>query len=173
MKKIVDYAHLFIQKQLKNTHIFVDFTLGNGHDSAKFFHEVKSLYAFDIQAIAIENAINNYPFLCDANLILDSHENIKQYITQFDIGIFNLGYLPTGDKSITTNVTSTINALNAALDILNPAGVIVVVVYIGHENGKLESDALLQYAATLKAVTVSKFELLNKTNAPYILVFQK
>lgn len=173
MKKIIHYAHLFIQQQLKNNAIFVDFTLGNGHDSAKFFHEVQSLYAFDIQENAIKNTLHNYPFLCNAHLILDSHENIKQYITQFDIGIFNLGYLPTGDKSITTNVTSTINALNAALDILNPDGIIVVVVYIGHENGKHESEALLEYSATLKSVTVSKFELLNKTNAPYILVFQK
>lgn len=174
MKKIIDVAHSFLDNYCNKETIFVDFTLGNGHDSAYFFTKVKKSYAFDIQQIAIDTSLKNYPFLQQSTLILDSHANCLNYLTYFDVGIFNLGYLPTQDKNITTLPSSTLTAIKNALQILSPTGILCVVVYIGHSKGKAESDALLTYIETLpKQITVSKYTLLNKNTAPYILFFQK
>lgn len=170
MKKIINYAHLFLDELIDSSKIFIDFTLGNGHDSAYFSKKVHLLYAFDIQQQAIDQSINNYPFLKNNQLILDSHENIDFYIEKFDLGIFNLGYLPNGDKSITTNSHSTIIALEKAIQKLNSGGRIVVVVYIGHPQGQIESQEILNFLEKKEKITISKFEIVNRKNAPYIII---
>ncbi len=170
MKKIINYAHLFLDELLDSPKILIDFTLGNGHDSAYFSSKVKQLYAFDIQQQAINQTLINYPFLEKHHLILDSHENFDQYIQNFDLGIFNLGYLPNGDKSITTNSTSTIIALEKAIHHLNPKGRIVIVIYIGHPQGQIESQAILEFLHQKEKITISKFEIVNRKNAPYIII---
>lgn len=172
MKRIIDYAHLFLTPYLNKETVFVDFTLGNGHDSHFVFQKVKQLYAFDIQKTAIENTIQNYPELAHANLILDSHVNIQKHVSYFNAGIFNLGYLPTGDKNITTLAESTLNAIQNALSIMDKKGILIVVVYIGHENGKKEAIAL-EKLYTQEDIHISKFEQLNRNNSPYILLIHK
>lgn len=46
---------------------------------------------------------------------------------------FNLGYLPWGDKDLMTQPETTTAAVQTALDILAPEGVLSVVSYTGHE----------------------------------------
>jgi hypothetical protein len=46
-----------------------------------------------------------------------------------------LGYLPGGDKTITTVSETTQLALEAAKKILIPGGLISLVVYVGHPGG--------------------------------------
>ena len=48
---------------------------------------------------------------------------------------FNLGYLPGGDKTITTVSETTQLALEATKKILIPGGLISLVVYVGHPGG--------------------------------------
>lgn len=174
MKKIINIAHNFLVPYCTENTIFVDFTLGNGHDAAFFYSKVKQLYAFDIQEAAIQSSLTQYPKLKQATLILDSHANIKNYVNVFDVGIFNLGYLPNHNKQITTTAETTVSAIKNALDILNPNGIICIVIYIGHDNGKIENQAIIDFIQTLpKTITIAKFELLNKNNAPYIILLQK
>ena len=63
--------------------------------------------------------------------------------------VFNLGYLPGGDKSITTEAGTTIAAVERALKLLAPDGVICLTVYSGHPQGKKEKAALLAFAEGL------------------------
>lgn len=49
---------------------------------------------------------------------------------------FNLGYLPGGDKEITTQTETTLLALEAAGRIIEPGGLISAVVYVGHPKGR-------------------------------------
>jgi hypothetical protein len=49
---------------------------------------------------------------------------------------FNLGYLPGGDHSVTTNVDTTIQALQASSNVLQSGGLISVVAYVGHPGGR-------------------------------------
>ena len=57
-------------------------------------------------------------------LILDSHSNLDRYIqTPLDAGVFNLGYLPWADKTITTRRETTLEAVEKALSLLRVGGV--------------------------------------------------
>jgi hypothetical protein len=56
--------------------------------------------------------------------------------------MFNLGYLPGGDKSLTTRRASTVQAVRAALDLLRAGGVMTVIAYTGHPGGAREADAV-------------------------------
>ena len=80
-------------------------------------------------------------------LILDRHENFKQYISEnIDGAIFNLGYLPGGDKNITTKTNSTLKCLEDALECLNVHGVVVVVIYVGHHEGAIEGKGIFEFS---------------------------
>ena len=111
--------------------VFADATCGNGHDTLRLAKMGPSkLYAFDIQPDAIENTRRLLisegfgPQLKDGTieLIRDSHENMRDHIGKsahtaapVDVIIFNLGYLPGGDKHITTGESSTRKAAEASL----------------------------------------------------------
>ncbi len=74
-----------------------------------------------------------------ASLICDSHALMKEHVKEeVDFIIFNLGYLPRADKTITTLVDSTLKAIEAGLDLLKLHGIMVVVIYPGHEEGYQE-----------------------------------
>lgn len=48
----------------------------------------------------------------NVRLILDGHENLKQYIPEpLDAAVFNFGWLPGGDKNLTTDKETSIPAL--------------------------------------------------------------
>jgi predicted methyltransferase len=85
-------------------------------------------------------------------LICDSHEKIAEYIEekgQISAVVFNLGYLPSGDKSKSTKEASSIKAISESLKILKPGGIVSVVMYPGTELGKAERDAVLSYSKEL------------------------
>lgn len=50
--------------------------------------------------------------------------------------VFNLGYLPGGDKAILTTPGTTLAALQAAGRVLGSGGLISVMVYVGHPGGR-------------------------------------
>src|SRR5690554_2854277 len=88
------------------------------------------------------------------NLIHDGHENVEKHILTEHKGkisgaIFNLGYLPGSDKSIVTKPKTTLQAINSILAELNKEGILVLVVYHGHSEGKKEKEQLLQFVQSL------------------------
>lgn len=157
----------------------VDCTMGNGNDTAflcSLVGEEGKLYAFDIQESAVANTrqkLRELNFLARAELIHDGHENIDKYInTKVKLVIFNLGYLPRGNHQITTQKDTTIEAVEKCLPILEPNGIILLVVYPGHENGKLEKEALESFTASLnqKEYHVAKLCFINQVNNPPELI---
>ncbi|CAN5451233.1 class I SAM-dependent methyltransferase [soil metagenome] len=56
--------------------------------------------------------------------------------------MFNLGYLPGGDKALTTRPATTRAALRAAAGHLRVGGILSVVTYPGHAGGAAERDAV-------------------------------
>ena len=169
---------------IKENGIYADFTAGNGNDTLYIKKACPSgkIYAFDIQKEALEitkkrleqeNCLDE-----NVHLIHDSHANFKKYIpegTKLDGAIFNLGYLPGGDKSVTTKTDSTLCCLRDALDILKEGGVVVVSVYPGHEEGVRESEEISNYAANLdkRRFDCLYHRLINIPEAPFITAFQK
>ncbi|WP_427338753.1 class I SAM-dependent methyltransferase [Caloranaerobacter sp. DY30410] len=177
--KATDIAKKIIEARVKEGNIVIDATIGNGHDTvflAKLVGETGKVYGFDIQSKAIENTkakLIDSILLDRVTLIKDSHENIDNYVKEkVDLVIFNLGYLPGGDHEITTKPDSTIKAIKKSLEILKENGIIVLVIYHGHEMGKLEKNSIEQFVRELnqKQYTVIKFEFINQVNNPPLII---
>ena len=153
----------------------VDATMGNGHDTellAELVGETGKVYAFDIQLLAIENTntrLKELGFEDRAELILDGHENIDIHIKEkVKFIIYNLGYLPKGDHTITTNSNTTIGSIEKGLNLLQLGGMILVVMYPGHESGLLEKLAIEDFSSALnqKEFSVASIRFINQVNNP-------
>jgi len=178
---------LTVEKQFIASHVreggtVVDFTMGNGHDTlwlAQQVGETGKVYAFDIQPKALENSeklLRESGCPQNYTLILDSHANVEQYVKEpICAGMFNLGYLPGSDKSVTTLRESTMKAVEGALRLLEDDGGLLIAVYPGHEEGSLEGKMLDEFFATLdrKKICVSKLMIVNSPTSPFFFLVEK
>lgn len=173
METMIEFVHERISKQEYN--IAVDFTMGNGNDTLFLSNYSNYVYSFDIQPVALKNTEKLIKDKGNIKLILDSHENIDLYVSNYDVGIFNFGYLPSGDHSITTIGESSLIALKKAIELLNPGGQLYLVVYIGHDEGKKESLLIKEYVSNLNHINynVALFQMMNKLSAPYVIQIEK
>ncbi len=174
----METAHLLLKHHLSKDDIVIDATVGNGNDTLFLAPLVQHVYAFDIQKRAIDqtSTLLKQENIRNVTLIHASHETFKDYVVTFQAAIFNLGYLPGGDKSITTEKDVTLRTLISMLEALKHGGFIQLVVYTGHEQGKLESDQLNHYLKTLSTVhyKVLKIDLPFQDNTPpYIYMIYK
>lgn len=161
--------------KLTDGDIAVDCTMGNGNDTAYLcglVGEKGKVYAFDIQEDALlntEKKLKELNYISRAELIFDGHENADKYIKEkVKLVIFNLGYLPKGNHEITTKKDTTIEAVKKCIELLEPNGIILLVIYSGHENGKAEKEGLEGFAAELnqKQYNVVKICFTNQINCP-------
>lgn len=183
LQRVLQYAQALLAQSIEEGEVAVDATAGNGHDTlflTKLVGDKGHVYAFDIQQEAITNTTSRLEennVLHRATLILDGHEHIAKYIQQeIAAAIFNLGYLPGANHEIVTKGNTTIFAIEEVLKLLKAGGIIVLVVYHGHEGGKEERDELVQYVSTLpqKYVHVLRYEFINqKSDPPFILALEK
>ena len=150
-------------------------TAGNGNDS-KFILDKKNpkiLYAFDIQKLSQERCQKLIGQRENFKFILDDHKNIEKYIKEkIDLFIYNLGFLPRGNKSITTNYKSVIKSLESALSLLNKNGLILITFYPGHEAGKDEAFYVGNFLKNLdqKKFQLIKYDFYNQINTPPFLI---
>lgn len=182
MDKVLVFAKKILKNKIDKNSVVVDATCGNGNDTLFLAKNTpaKKVYAFDIQELAIKNTkrlLFDNAVLDKCTLILDSHNNFEKYVAEpISAAVFNLGYLPKGDHSITTLGKVTKNTINNMLCHLEVGGVIVVVVYWGHENGKFEKELLLDYCSSLdqKYIEVLQYQFINqRNNAPFIIALEK
>lgn len=154
----------------------VDMTLGNGHDTLFLSTIAKKVYSFDIQMEAIESSKNLIGNKENVELIHDSHTNILTYLKSFKGAIYNLGYLPKGNKEITTLAESTIKSLQIVLNNLLDDGFVLITVYRGHSEGYNEHIELTNYLKTLPTnkYQIITFNLFNdKETHPYVIYIKK
>lgn len=181
MDKVLAFSKKLLKEVIDKNSIVVDATCGNGNDTLFLAKtSAKKIYAFDIQKQAIDNtekllSENNLREKCE--IILDSHSNFDSYIEEkIRAVVFNLGYLPNADHKITTVATTTLAAVSKFLEKLEIGGRIVIVVYWGHENGKVEKELLLEKLSKLnqKEVEVLIYQFINqKNNAPFVIALEK
>ena len=172
MIKLLDIAKYFLQKgEIPQDGILADFTMGNGNDTLFLCSLVPEgrVYAFDIQPEAVENtrARLEEHGVKNAGLVLDSHANAGEYIKgKIHGGMFNLGYRPGGDKNVHTMHESTLKAVHTAMELLLPGAVLVISVYPGHEEGKLEGEMLQSELANCdkREYNVAVYRLINAEN---------
>ena len=140
--------------ELNSKVIAVDATCGNGHDT-EFLCQLgfNKVYGFDIQTQAINATQERLKRASlDAILIESSHENINTYVNgKIDCVMFNFGYLPSADKSITTKSNTSIKALEAVIETLSDNGLISLMCYPGHPEGATETAAIKEWVETLNS----------------------
>ena len=182
MIDLLELQKSFILNHLRPGDTAVDFTMGNGHDTeflSKTVGETGRVFAFDVQEQAVRSTAENLAKAgCPQNytLILDSHHNVKKYVEGLiHAGMFNLGYLPGSDKSITTMRVTTMPAIEAAIDLLDHGGVLLVAVYPGHAEGEAEGKMVLDYFATLDrhVICCTLIRILNSPTSPFFVVVEK
>ena len=174
MKKPLEMAHDFLAQVITQEDIVVDATMGNGHDTLFLAKLAKQVFAFDIQEQALEKTRQRLleAGLTNVELILQGHETVDQYVSDVKAAIFNLGYLPSADKSIITQPQTTIEALDKLCQMLVKGGRIAIMIYYGHEGGDIERDAVMDYVSQLpqQEYTATIYRTLNQINNPPFLV---
>ena len=174
MKRPLEMSHDFLAQVITQEDIVVDATMGNGHDTLFLAKLAKQVYAFDIQEQAIEKTSQRLQEagLTNAELILQGHETVDQFVTKVKAAIFNLGYLPSADKSIITQPQTTIEALDKLCQMLVKGGRIAIMIYYGHEGGDIERDAVMDFVSQLpqQEYTATIYRTLNQINNPPFLV---
>jgi len=176
-RSVLDKAKQILKSRISETNFVVDATAGNGNDML-FLCELAPkghVFGFDIQIEAVsraekllkENGKSNYTiFLASHDLI---GEYLKDYQGKISAVLFNLGYLPGGDKSITTKTETTIRAINAALKLLKENGIVLIVVY-PHNEGKKEGEEIMKLKSKVSCFNI--FRNTDNINAPYLITLE-
>ena len=161
----------------------VDATMGNGHDTQMLCETVGPegrVWAFDVQAKAVEETrkrLREQGLDSRAELILSGHEHMAEYVKgPVKAVMFNLGWLPGGDHEVTTRWETTRTAVESALDLLAPMGVLVICAYPGHAEGEREKQELTAFLGGLdnRRYNVLHQRFLNAgPGAPECFVIQK
>ena len=178
-KSILNKVRQIIDKNLKENDIAVDMTTGNGNDTLYLCNALNKgfVFGFDTQGVAINNT---YKLLKDNKkenykLFNESHENInvtlKDYKGKISLILFNLGYLPNGNKKIMTNHISTVNAIKNSFEMLNNKGIILSVIY-PHEEGKKEGTYIKKYLED-NNINYNEYHNTDNINAPYLIEIKR
>ena len=158
----------YLQKHITPGDTVIDATLGNGFDTLKIAEILDGsgkIYGFDIQPLAIENSRKLLASLPEPKptitLIEASHADFEHYIHEkIDFIIYNLGYLPKGDKEITTQAESTIQSVQSGLSLLRGNGIMLIESFLS--------------ALDQKQFNVLKQQFINQKNSPpFIYVIEK
>ncbi len=154
-------AHRIVAAVLQPDEVAIDATVGNGHDTLFLAWQVGTqghVYGFDVQEEALARTrrrLEEAGLQERTTLLQIGHEHMAEAVPvrlHGHIGaiMFNLGYLPGGsDRSCITRPQTTLPALEAALRLLRPGGVLTVVAYRGHPGGSEEAEAVRRWAEAL------------------------
>lgn len=175
IKRPLHLSHDFLAEVLDDGAVAVDATMGNGNDTAFLAQHAKKVYAFDVQEQALKSTqeLLEKQAISNAQLILDGHQNLDKYVSEpIRAAIFNLGYLPSADKTVITKPDTTLVAIEKILERLEIGGRLAIMIYYGHEGGDMEKDAVLEYVNQLdqRLFTAMLYQPLNQINQPPFLV---
>ncbi len=161
----------------------IDATMGNGHDTAmlaELVGEDGHVIAFDVQPDAVAHtraALEEQNLLNRCELHCIGHEHIPEIVTApVRTATFNLGWLPGGNKTITTLWPTTKQAVEGCLKLLVPGGVLTICSYPGHAAGDVERHALTELLSSLRP---QEFNVLHQhflnagAGAPECFIIQK
>ena len=178
-------THELISKIVRAGDTVIDATVGNGHDTlflTSLVGRAGQVIGFDVQEQAI---ISTRKRLDDAKVAAAlhhcSHAEMLDSVGANMAGriacvMFNLGYLPGADKSLITQVKSTLDALNQSVKLLKSGGVLTVMCYPGHAGGDEESEKVRLW---MLALPDDQFQITHyrrenhRSGAPFLLVVVK
>ncbi len=178
-------AQKFAMPYLTVGSIAIDATCGNGFDTLFLAEQVGRtgvVYGVDIQERSIETVRRKLLERGEqpqCRLFVGSHEHLSTMVEPVHAGLvsvvmFNLGYLPTGDKSIVTRPETTLNGLQQAFKLIRKGGLISVLAYPGHPGGWEEMQSVAKWIEQCAcAMQVGKFHDANNVNSPILWTLKK
>lgn len=170
-KNINLLAHDLLLEHINQDSVIVDATTGNGHDTLFLASRVKQVYAYDVLSEAITSSKNLTKDYSNITYFHKSHASLTKDIKHYDGIIFNLGYLPGGNKNLTTTLSSTMKTITAIHQ--NKQGFVLVVAYPGHDEGLKELVFIQNFLDQSKInyrVIKTKFD--SKKQAPLIFFWK-
>ena len=180
LNNVTDISKTLIELLVRKSDTAIDMTMGNGNDTlllSECTGDDGFVYAFDVQKEAVENTRRLLGERKNVRLVLDSHENVKEYVKdRVDFIIYNLGYLPGHDRTVKTEAGSTVRSLEAAVELMKEGAKTVICAYLGHEGGMEEYRAVTEFAGKLpkKSYNVlSMMHLNRRQDAPRIVIIEK
>jgi hypothetical protein len=153
-ERLTAAAASWIEVALFDGSLAVDATVGNGYDALFLAHRVGpkgKVLGFDVQKAALAGARELLKFvgsLDRVSLIHDTHSRLADYLpagAAIQGAMFNLGYLPRGNRQIITRPDTTVLALRSVLEHLAERGRVTLLAYRGHEGGVLEYQEVRQF----------------------------
>jgi Putative rRNA methylase len=183
-KPHIELAQRYWKEIVGPQDIVIDATCGNGHDTLFLARlNPKMLYAIDIQSQAIEETskqLQQYIAVEERDkitLLQTSHETFPLEIQPQSVKllVYNLGYLPKGNKRKTTLAETTVLSLKNALSLMSAGGLISVTCYPGHPEGKEEEREVLEFVSGLSPQDWSCcfHQWVNRPDSPSLLCLRK
>lgn len=177
-RNAVNLSHLCVKRVVKPGDTVIDATCGNGHDTLFLARLVTSgqVFAFDISPVAIAKTtarLEEHGVFQRVQLFLEDFRNLQAYISSPVAAImFNLGYLPGFSRETATGADCSRQAIQAAVNLLRPGGVMTIVCYPGHEEGAEEAREILEITGGLnqQEFEVLKVNFINQIHHPPLLV---
>ena len=150
-RSLVKEVHRRLEQIVRPGDLCLDATAGNGLDAlflARRVGQGGKVHAMDVQqeALSATEELLRRNGLSEALAThLCCHSKIESVLPPGAKGAlravtFNLGYLPKGDKSITTEPETTLPAIRLAHGWLAPGGVLSALCYRGHPGGREEEQ---------------------------------
>jgi 16S rRNA C1402 N4-methylase RsmH len=174
-ERLTAAAASWIELALFDGALAVDATVGNGYDTLFLAHRVGprgKVLGFEVQKAALAGAREILKFVGSidrVSLIHDSHTRLADYLpagASITGAMFNLGYLPRGNRQIITQPETTVRALGSALDHLAENGRVTVLVYRGHEGGIPEYQEVRRFLEELPEDPWMVEELASPSDSP-------
>lgn len=173
MNRNVDIVHNWMKENINDDWITVDMTCGKGRDTLEMAKLAQHVTSIDIQEKALDQAKVLTQEYSNITYIHDDHTNINHYINDFiNLVVFNLGYLPDGDKKIMTNSDSTLMALSKIYPWIRKNGYLIITCYLGHKGGKKEHDTVKMWIDHYKNFEVTVIDS-GKRNSPITYICKK
>ncbi len=180
----LDLAHYWWERLVQSGDHVVDATAGNGHDTLKLCQLVLTgdsgaVWGLDVQTEALDQTLHllqsQLSPLQMEHVVLRAgcHSTLPE--GPFQLIVYNLGYLPGGDKKLTTQEATTLASLWQAAEKVSPGGAISVTCYPGHPQGEIEERTILSWASDLdpKEWNICHHRWVNREKSPSLLLLQK
>jgi predicted methyltransferase len=179
----VALSHAMLRQFVRPGDTVIDATCGNGNDTLLLAELVELsgwVWAFDIQSEAISQTAQKLAHAGRAGqvqFIQAGHETMAAHVgAGVAAVVFNLGYLPGGNRTVITRPETTLPAMEQALNLLRPGGILAVTIYPGHDGGDSERSVVDTWAAGQppRAFHVWRMGQANVPDtAPYFIMIQK
>lgn len=174
-----ELLHTLFRQHISPGDLVIDATAGNGYDTlflAEAVGRSGKVIAIDIQEQAISatrKRLEDAGMSERITLHLGTHADLRDLVASGSTSaiIFNLGYLPGGDRSVITRAEETLPALDCAVEALRLGGVLAVICYPGHPGGDTEAIAVENFISSHPGLRTARYGLIaNGKPAPFLLI---